>query len=137
MDIDIQTMKPDERAAFWIKNLQAARTLMLSLHPGQVELDHWRHPCGTIFCFGGWLPTDAYFQSLGVTAEPMLGYPQLPNDEDRFEPYKVALVLFGEEALFFARDWLENEYEANSSHTDRDVVLHRIDARLRRLGEEN
>jgi len=137
MNIDIKTMGQDERRAFWITNLKAADKLMRSLAPDRVNLDQWRRQCGAIACFGGWLSADAHFQCLGVTANPVFGYPQLPGENDWVEHFEVAAVLFGDESLFWARDWREDEFEADPGATDHQVVVHRIARRMFRLGAES
>ncbi|MBS77616.1 hypothetical protein [Variovorax sp.] len=137
MNFNIESMTGQERDAFWVANLRAARKMLDALAPEAVQLDHWRRPGDPSACFGGWLPTDPYFQSLGVTANSVLGYPQLSGHNDWIEHFDVAMILFGDERMFFARDWSWDEFEADLSHTDHQVVLHRISNRLHKLGEEN
>src|SRR5437868_5504182 len=102
-----------ERYSFWRNNLLAAQAFWATIEPENVDLSDWRDPdgteelpvdagygvpptCGTIACFGGWLPWSPYFKALGVTVDPERGWPQIGTGERSEIRDSVAQYLFGE-----------------------------------------
>ena len=137
---DTEAMTTAEREGFWIQNLREALKMMSGLTSTQVFLDRWSSnpngsACGTVACFGGWLPHTPYFQNLGVIRSQINGSPQLYTEglgNYRLCADEVAEYLFGCGALFdHAR---EHETAVYDSH--HQIVLARITQCLRELGVE-
>lgn len=51
-----------------LKNLKIAIKFLQGAKPEEIALSNWcqRTPCGTLFCAGGWLATQKYFQDQGL-----------------------------------------------------------------------
>ena len=151
---------PKDLAPFWIQNLIAARDFMLSVEPSKVDLSWWRQQvgdsadapssqngpatCGTIACFGGWLPHSPFFRDgLGVklyghSGAPMIKTVDDDGDEDELSGCEVADYLFGDSNLFDASGHDERYPDASDgpSRPDHRIVLDRISLRLTELGAE-
>lgn len=110
--------------------------------PERVTLETWctspadgvKH-CGTLACFGGWLPACEHFAALGLTAAARTGEPRLrPNDSSEF-PRDVSEFLFGYDRMFmkFAIEpWPERTKEevfedGSKSKTHHQAVLDRLE----------
>jgi len=121
------------------ENIEAALVEWAKLSPEKVELKDWRQPCGTIHCFGGWLPYFEHFAALGVRANcggaPYIAAAYVEDgcaneDEGTVEGMgPVSEYLFGDRTLFRCRPDPENEAEELLGLTDWQVV----DLRLRKL----
>ncbi|VTU32076.1 hypothetical protein H4CHR_02937 [Variovorax sp. PBS-H4] len=127
---DIETMTDHEREAFWITNLRAALAMMMLKAEREVSLSTWGNDCGTLACFGGWLPYDEHFKALGVTTHPFNNAPHIDGVGRAFD---VADYLFGDFDIFDHRTAREHELDWLS---DRDIVIRRITNRMRQLGAE-
>ncbi|VTU32061.1 hypothetical protein H4CHR_02934 [Variovorax sp. PBS-H4] len=128
-----------ERYNFWRTNLLEAQKFWATVNPDNVDLCDWRDPegeeldeivdystppsCGTLACFGGWLPWAPYFAEMGVRQNPGRGTPEIGAGE-RYEcGSNVAKYLFGEWYLFDSR-------ESREGGTDHAVAATRIANRL-------
>lgn len=133
-----------ERFTFWRENLLEAQKFWGKVNPNNVELSDWRDAdaselseaevedyaaapsCGTICCFGGWLPWSPYFAAMGVHPLRQSGAPAIGEGGSEETGSGVARYLFGTGYLFE----VARSDEAVTHSTDYDIVAARIRDRL-------
>lgn len=139
---------------FYIQNLLRAREVMQATPDDRVELSWWQitdsnriedvrttPDCGTIACFGGWIALSPMFPDVFVNTDRnacdfdglciAVGEPamKLPTGKT-IAGGDVSEQLFGCPTLFYSL----REREELSELTDKQVVLQRINERLKELG---
>jgi hypothetical protein len=135
-----------EKYTFWRTNLIEAQKFWAIVNPDNVDLSDWRDPdgcedtpdyatapsCGTLCCFGGWLPWSPYFAALGVSVSESRGWPVI-DEASRDGEYGggVARYLFGAYELF---DSAESR-EIASYGSDYDIVAARLAKRLAEVND--
>ncbi len=115
--------------------------MIRGLQRTQIDLSDWGNECtqgsiscGTIACFGGWLPFDDYFKALGVEVSLLYRFPVVRQYD--LAEFEVAEYLFGDERLFMWRDTEQTVAEDEGGPSDQEIVLQRIGRRLFELGVE-
>lgn len=89
----------------------------------------YKHTCGTVACFGGWLSAMPEFEAMGVKAGKY-GEPKFPG---AYSTSRVADILFGDDALFDARHKYEGGCEKRANTSDHEVVTIRLRNHIRIL----
>lgn len=134
-----------------LENTKLALKYWLTVPPQNVPpgLCTWnrnpgKHTCGTIACFGGWVPAMPEFAAMGVTADEF-GAPKVAG----YGPTEVANFLFGEVedargnagagtlfemagdcAYDGSFDRNVNQYDCNGDHA---LVVHRLESHIKYL----
>lgn len=116
--------------------------MIRGLPRNRIDLSDWGHDachqdgraCGTIACFGGWLPFDDHFKALGVEVNTPYNYPVIRQYD--LSEFEVADYLFGDDKLFMWRDNEADRPEEDGGPSDQEIVLQRIGRRLFELGVE-
>ena len=112
----------------YLENVNAAIEAWQGVPRDGVRLSRWG--CGTLHCFGGWLPYFEHFQGLGVVRNRMSGAPEMLIDGKLWGGYPVAHQLFGDMDLFDPR--VETDRGAN----DWQVVMNRLLKRKQELEQQ-
>ena len=109
----------------YLENCKAALEAWQTVPRDKVQLSHWR--CGTIHCFGGWLPHFKYFQKLGVYSIPASGAPYMRGNGPYNLMYgEVAQHLFGDMDMF-------DEAQPGELGSDWNIVDTRLRNRIKEL----
>jgi hypothetical protein len=92
------------------------------------------HNCGTVACFGGWVPAMPEFAAMGVRAvEDGMPYFKLKNGNELLGGH-VAGHLFGSNCLFYSRG--ECKHDGLYRGSDHALVTRRLEKHLSELRQQ-
>lgn len=119
-----------------IQNLRDALVWWPTVPEANVDLSSWRdsdtppYTCNTIACFGGWCAVQPLLVAQGVTPQSWSGAPVMQDDDGYggLGPSGVAIELFGDREMFYARGSHRHDKRKGSDHA---AVTRRIKLALK------